>query len=141
MKFDELYKFKLERCSPEPLSANDLEITIENPKGSYKQFVDSIDEYPILGVTFPTDYGFLNDYRSEDGVELDVFVGSGDLFGYIKMFRPEEAFPDNTETKTFVNVTCDELEEIKCEYGPVIQQLGVVSKEEFLEYIEQFKVF
>jgi hypothetical protein len=40
----------------------DLKIVIENLRGSYKKFADSLEEYPILGVTFPVHYGYIDGY-------------------------------------------------------------------------------
>ncbi len=120
------------------MKIRDLEVVIENKRGSYKKFVDSLAEYPILGVTFPTDYGFINGYLSEDGHDLDIFVGSGELLGYLKMRRDE--FPNGIETKVFIKVSEDELQGIKKEYGPVLAAIQTLpSEREFIDYITQFR--
>ena len=61
----------------------DLKIVIENLRGSYKKFADTLEEYPILGVTFPVHYGYIDGYIGEDTHDLDVFVGSGEIHGII----------------------------------------------------------
>lgn len=66
-------------------------IIIENPKGSYKSFETENDavwnSYPLKGVTYPVDYGCIDGYKGEDEAELDIFVGSGDKNGYIKVLK------------------------------------------------------
>ncbi len=120
------------------MQLTDLEIVIENKRGTYKKFADSLEEYPILGVTFPTEYGYIKGYASEDGHDLDVFVGSGKLVGFIKMKRDD--FPSGIETKTFLNVSEKELEEIKKACAPVLGDVKIFAEEkEFLEYVQRFK--
>lgn len=97
-------------------------IVIENPKGSYKSFEVEDDpvwkDYPLSGVTYPVDYGYIEGYKSEDGEDLDVFVGSGDLYGYIKIWRCDVPI----ETKFAMSVTQKEWEEIVKIFAPVIKE-------------------
>lgn len=109
-------------------------ITIENPKGTYKSF-DS-DDYPLKGVTYPVDYGSISGYVGEDGNDLDIFVGSGSIYGYIVVWRLDVP----TETKMFMNLTKKELSEIKDQFGPVLVKCKTLSKNEFLKKCEQFRI-
>lgn len=99
-----------------------LEIHIENPKGTYKSFEIENDpvwkDYPLSGVTYPVDYGYIEGYQSEDGQDLDVFKGSGNLNGYIKVWRYDVPI----ETKIIMNVTQEEWDEIVKTFEPVIRE-------------------
>ncbi|MSR79055.1 MAG: hypothetical protein EXS59_02835 [Candidatus Taylorbacteria bacterium] len=101
---------------------NKLKIVIENPKGSYKSFEIENDpvwkDYPLAGVTYPVDYGYIKGYQSEDGQDLDVFKGSGDLNGYIKIWRCDVPI----ETKIAMNVTQKEWNEVIKTFVPVIKE-------------------
>lgn len=121
-----------------PMNISDLEIVIENLSGSYKKFADSLEDYPILGVTYPTHYGYIKGYKSEDGHDLDVFIGNGDIFGWMKVKRDE--IPDGIETKFIIGVNKKEFDEIKQQFGPVIAELKSFDQNEFLERIQLFKV-
>lgn len=90
----------------------DLKFTIENPSGTYKKFADTLDEYPILGVTYPTHYGFIEGYTGEDGHALDVFIGNGDVYGTIRVERHSENGP-YSETKMVFGVNQTEWDAIK----------------------------
>jgi hypothetical protein len=102
-------------------------IVIENPKGSYKSFEIENDpvwkDYPLAGVTYPVDYGYIDGYKSEDGHDLDVFVGSGNLNGYIKVWRYDVPI----ETKFAINVTEKEWDEIIKIFSPVIKEQKIFS--------------
>ena len=102
-------------------SFEQLKIHIENPKGSYKSFGIENDpiwkDYPLSGVTYPVDYGYIEGYQSEDGQDLDVFRGSGHLNGYIKVWRCDVPI----ETKIAMNVTQEEWDEIIKTFEPVIK--------------------
>jgi len=116
-----------------------LKIVIENPRGSYKDFEiegDPIwDKYPIKGVTYPVDYGFVDGYKSEDGHDLDVFVGFGDQVGYIKVWRYD--VPE--ETKMILNCTTEEVEQIVETFKPVLVNHEIMKKEDWLKMLEKFK--
>ncbi len=105
--------------------AMEHKIIIENPKGSYKSFEIENDpiwkDYPLAGVTYPVDYGYIDGYKSEDGHDLDVFVGSGYLNGYIKVWRCDVPI----ETKFVINVTEKEWDEIIKIFSPVIKEQKV----------------
>jgi len=114
-------------------------IIIENPKGSYKSFNTESDpiwsSYPLKGVTYPVDYGYIDGYIAEDGAELDVFIGTGDVSGYIIVWRIDVP----TETKMFVNLTIEELELIKKEFAPVLNSVEILNEDSFNTTIEKFK--
>lgn len=116
------------------MNITDLLLTIENVRGSYKKFREG---YAVPGVTFPTHYGYIQGYKSEDGKDLDVYLGNGDLHGYIKMERP--TFPDGVETKTFVYTSEEELLAIEEAYKPVIVEIKQMEESEFMDYIQNFK--
>ncbi len=116
------------------MKISDLLITIENIRGSYKKFRQP---YPLPGATYPTHYGFITGYKSEDGKDLDVFLGSGSLNGWITMLRPD--FPDGFETKTFMQVSAKELAAIKKEFKPVILDHKKLDERAFTNFIKKFK--
>lgn len=115
-------------------------ITIENPKGSYKSFNIEGDpvwsSYPLKGVTYPVDYGYIDGYIAEDGAELDIFVGTGNISGYIIVWRIDVP----TETKMFVNLTIEELELVKKEFAPVLNSVEILNKEALTATVEKFKI-
>jgi lactoylglutathione lyase len=120
------------------MKLSDLVIIIENLRGSYKKFADSLDEYSILGVTFPTHYGYIKGYISEDNHDLDVFVGNGSLFGFIKIKRDD--VPGGIETKVFLHISKDEYTEIENAYMPVIETITLLPDENtFLSFLQKFK--
>lgn len=113
-----------------------LKIVIENPKGTYKKFADTIDEYPVLGVTFPTHYGYIDGYIGEDSHDLDVFIGSGDIYGILKVNR--EDVPGGVETKIIMYVTENEYVEIEKAYQPVINDLAKIDEQGLINLLPQF---
>lgn len=120
------------------MKISDLKIIIENLRGSYKKFADSLDEYPILGVTYPTHYGYIKGYVSEDNQDLDVFIGNGSLLGYIKVRRDDT--PEGIETKVFLHISDDEYNKIIEIYEPVLSEKEVIETEDdFLSFLESFK--
>lgn len=115
-------------------------VVIENPRGSYKSF-DTEDDpiwstYPLKGVTYPTDYGSLEGYVGEDGDNLDVFVGTGTLFGYIKVWRLDVPI----ETKILARVSEEELTKIKEAFQPVLVEAVIQSEEACIQHMQQFAV-
>jgi inorganic pyrophosphatase len=113
---------------------------IENPKGSYKSFeVESVpgrEDYPLAGVTYPVDYGYLEGYVGEDDDPLDVFVGSGELMGYIKVWRYDVPL----ETKIALNVSADEWQQILEVFAPVLKDYKLFDQIENLEnFLEAYK--
>lgn len=120
---------------PHTVHTSDLSIVIENPKGSYKSFEIDNDpvweKYPLKGVTYPVDYGYIEGYQSEDKHDLDVFVGSGTLYGYMKVWRCDVPI----ETKVLLEVSQEELDAILKEFAPVIKEQGTFTT------LEEFKIF
>lgn len=114
----------------------DLKIVIENLRGSYKKFADSLEEYPILGVTFPVHYGYIDGYIGEDTHDLDVFVGSGDIHGMMRVNRDDVA--GGVETKFIIYVTETEYQEIEELYRPVIREMKKISEEDIIALLPQF---
>lgn len=120
---------------PSPLNT----IVIENKVGSYKDFGAS-KGYPLKGVTYHADYGYLPGYIGEDGDGLDFFVGTSTqgLCGYFWVWRSEEV---PTEHKFFVCLTDQELADTLVEYEAV--QVGkvtmVTSVEELQVTVHGFK--
>ncbi len=113
---------------------------IENPKGSYKSFeIESVpgrEDYPLAGVTYPVDYGYLEGYIGEDGESLDVFVGSGNLSGYIKVWRYDVPL----ETKMAMNVSADEWQQILEVFAPVLKEYKLLDQTEpFDDFLEAYK--
>lgn len=116
-----------------------LKITIENPKGSHKSFEIDNDplwkNYPLSGVTYPVDYGYIAGYASEDEAELDVFMGSGNLNGYIKISRMD--VPE--ETKFFIKLTHPELNNVLEVFHPVLLEHNILDDETFIKKLETFR--
>lgn len=114
-------------------------IIIENQRGSYKSFQTKNDptwsSYPLKGVTYPVDYGYLDNYLSEDGQDLDIFVGTGELSGYVRIWRVDVPL----ETKFFINISSLELEEIKQVFAPVLREVKILDEKDFDEQIDLFK--
>ena len=119
------------------MKIKDLRLVIENPSGSYKKFADSYDEYPVLGVTYPTHYGYIVGYTSEDGHDLDVFIGNGPLYGTLKVAREE--IKGGIETKFILGVNQTELEEIEAAFKRVIVELKTFDQATFLKLLENHK--
>lgn len=116
------------------MKITDLQLTIEHVRGSYKEFAAG---YPLPGVTFPTHYGFIQGYASEDGHDLDVFLGSGELHGYISVYRP--TFPNEEETKMIMYVSQAEWDAIHHAYEPVVRGMGTLTEEAFLNRIQPYQ--
>lgn len=96
--------------------------TLEKPKGAYKQFRDPsnplLKNYPLEGVTYPTDYGYLPGYVGEDEDDLDVFQGSGSSHGLMRVNRPD--VPGGAETKVLYNLTPEERLAVLQAFKPVL---------------------
>jgi inorganic pyrophosphatase len=124
---------------PKDLSLKDLRIVLENPKGSYKSFESEdgseASTYPLKGITYPVDYGHIEGFVGEDGDDLDVFVGTGSIQGFIKVWRLD--VPE--ETKAVLNVTEEEFEAIKDVFEPVLKEVVVLTENDILAKIATFK--
>jgi len=122
------------------INASNFKITIENPKGSYKSFGTENDpiwsSYPLKGITYPVDYGCIEGYEGEDGAELDVFVGTGDLQGYIRVWRLDVPI----ETKFFIQVSDAELKAIKNAFAPILRETEIIRDADFTKMIEKFNI-
>lgn len=119
------------------MKLSELKIVIENLRGSYKKFADTLEEYPILGVTFPTHYGYIDGYIGEDSHDLDVFLGSGNIYGIMKVRRKDVV--GGLETKFIIYVTKEEYQAIYDIYLPVIESVNQVSEKKILETLSKFK--
>ncbi|MSS74937.1 hypothetical protein EXS73_01865 [Candidatus Pacearchaeota archaeon] len=101
------------------------EIVIEQPAGTYKSFEIENNpvwkDYPLSGVIYPVDYGYIKGYTSEDNDDLDIFVGSGALCGYIKIWRCDVPL----ETKIIYKVTPGEYDTIIKTFKSVIKEKRV----------------
>lgn len=113
---------------------------LEKSPGEYKDFqIADDDPYPLKGVTFPTNYGDISGYTGEDGHPLDLFVGTGDLCGFILMHRPDIA-AEATEHKFYLNLTEAEKAAVLKAFEPVLRgHTQFKSLDEILEAIEPFR--
>lgn len=108
----------VEIAPPDPFNS----FQMDKKRGEYKQLRDpahpTLKNYPIEGVTYPTDYGSLPGYIGEDGDDLDVFRGTGNLHGIIQVKRPDAI--GGIETKFIINVTSQEHAAIVYAFKPVL---------------------
>lgn len=115
---------------------------LEKPKGTYKQFRDPTDpvlkNYPIEGVTYPTDYGYLPSHVGEDDDDLDLFRGSGQLYGAFRVSRPDAK--GGAETKFLAGLTPEEYEAVTTAFKPVLAgDPETFDQNEFLQRLEAFR--
>jgi hypothetical protein len=93
---------------------------LEKRPGEYKDFhIKEGDPYPLKGVTFPTNYGDIEGYTGEDSHPLDLFVGTGNLLGYILMFRPD--IEGDIEHKFYINLTENEEAAVLKQFESVLR--------------------
>ena len=119
---------------PDPLN----NIFIEMRPGDHKDF-GAAPDYPLKGVIFMTEYGYLPSYTGEDGAALDFFVGSklDGLCGSFTVYRPELK---NGEHKFYVCMGEEDLAATLKEYEPVVvKHEPLEGMAELLSKIEQFK--
>jgi len=119
---------------PAPLNT----IVIENERGTYKDFHASSD-YPLKGVTYPVDYGYLPGYLGEDKADLDFFVGSEEagLSGFVRVSRPDT---ENGETKFFINMSASDVEKVNEAFKPVLLESHTYPvQKELFGALEPFK--
>jgi hypothetical protein len=113
-------------------------IFVEMHPGDHKDF-GAAQDYPLKGVTFVTEYGYLPGYTGEDGADLDFFVGSqkDGLCGSFIVYRPEL---EHGEHKFYVCMGEEELAATLKEYEPVVvNREPLNSLDELLLEIEKFK--
>lgn len=112
---------------------------LEKEPGEYKDFgVTEGSTYPLKGVTYPTSYGDIEGYTGEDGHPLDVFVGTGGLFGFFQVFRPD--VDGDVEHKFLVNITDEEERAVLEAFEPVLRgHRRYESMDELLTAMEPFK--
>lgn len=114
---------------------------IDKPKGTYKQFRDPSDpalkDYPIDGVTYPVNYGYLPGYVAEDEDDLDVFFGSGNQYGSMTVNRPDVA--GGIERKLLYRVTPDELGAIEQAFNPVLSSKPeIINQRKFRDLLASY---
>jgi hypothetical protein len=93
---------------------------LEKRAGEYKDFGTASSDYPLKGVTYPVDYGEIEGYVTEDGANLDLFVGSSinvDHYGYVRVARPDLA---DGEHKFYIHLTDDEEAAVLREFNAVL---------------------
>lgn len=124
------------------LKNDTIKYKIENKKGSIKIFYDEDDpegkEYPLKKMKYPVDYGYIkNKYIAEDEAELDIFVGTGDLYGYMVVYRLDVP----RETKMIYKVSNEEWNSIIKAFKPVVvEQKKFKNEDEFKKFILKFRV-
>jgi hypothetical protein len=121
---------------PEPLSS----IVVENKRGEYRDFgLSPSDPYPLKGVTYPVDYGFLPGYLGEDGADLDFFVGS-DSNGKTGSITVTRGDTPNGEQKFYVGLTESEVNAVLLAFKPVLAAHDELDgMERLLVAIEKYK--
>lgn len=122
---------------PSPLDTFEVDV----PKNEYYDFeLPEGSTYPLAGVTYPVDYGHIQGYTTEDGHELDLFVGehvSDGKMGYIVVDRGE-SMPN--EHKFYLRLSDDEVDGILTELKPVLVQHGKIEDlAALLESIKKYK--
>jgi hypothetical protein len=121
---------------PAPLDTFEIDV----PKNQYYDFeLAPGSTYPLAGVTYPVDYGHIEGYTTEDGHELDLFVGSqtdGEL-GYVVVDRGANT-PD--EHKFFLQLSISDLQEVLSQLKPVlIKQERFEKIDDLRKMIEEYK--
>ena len=105
---------------PDPLNT----FVIDVRANEYYDFeLPAGSDYPLPGVTYPVDYGHIDGYSSEDGHELDLFVGTNPegVIGYVLVFRGKDR-PD--EHKFLIGLSEQEWQAVKDELKPVLIDSG-----------------
>jgi len=120
----------------EDYSDEKINYSIEYKSGEIKTIDD--DDYPLKQIKYPVDYGIINGgYIAEDDDDLDIFVGSGDLFGYITVYRPDCV--GFKETKMIYKVTKIEYNRIKKEFSKVLLDEKKLTEDKFYKFIKKYK--
>jgi len=100
---------------PKPLDS----FVVENPTGSYKDFqLAEDDDYPLRGVEFFANYGYLPGFTGEDGHDLDLFVGDAENgeCGFFIVWRNDAP----KEHKFYVNMSEEQLNKTLNAYSKVL---------------------
>ncbi len=121
---------------PEPLKS----FVVDVPANQYNDFeLEPGSTYPLSGVTYPVDYGYIPGYTAEDGHELDLFVGSQPdcEMGYVLVYRGENT-PD--EHKFYIGLTSEDVQEVISQLKPVlIKNEKIADITTLLGVIEHYK--
>lgn len=114
------------------------QFVVDQPKGSYREFAPPGSTYPLKGVTYPTDYGYLPGYQGEDESELDLFRGTGKQHGSFRVRRDDVP---GGETKFMTDMTPKERRAVLRAYRPVLQGRASSFDEAGLwQAMQQFKL-
>jgi len=112
---------------------------VEKHAGEYKDFGISDDStYPLKGVTYPVDYGDIAGYITEDGANLDLFVGEkGEICGFFRVSRPDLK---DGEHKFYINLSDEEERAVLEQFAPVIIEQGRFETiEDLVGAVQRFK--
>lgn len=143
LRYPELFKlgFETERAMQvRPVSPTlwRKQFVVDQPKGSYREFAPPGSTYPLKGVTYPTDYGYLPGYQGEDEAELDFFKGTGKQHGSFRVRRDDVP---GGETKFMTDMTPKERTAVLRAYRPVLQGRAISLDEAGLwQAMQQFKL-
>ncbi len=121
---------------PNPLNT----FVVDLPANQYKDFELPPDStYPLRGVTYSVDYGYLPNHTGEDTHELDLFMGNstGGRCGSVLVDRGSGA---PNEHKFYAALSDIEVEQILDELDPVlVAHSKLESLDKLLEEIAAFR--
>lgn len=110
---------------------------VDQPKGSYREFAPPDSDYPLKGVTYPTDYGYLPGYQGEDEADLDFFRGTGKEHGSFRVRRDDVP---GGETKFMMDMTPEERAAVLQAFQPVLEgEASTHDEQALLELLQKFK--
>jgi inorganic pyrophosphatase len=125
-----------------------LEVTIEIPKGQRNKYeVDHktgrvrLDRYLYTSMTYPTDYGFIEDTLGEDGDPLDAMVLLAEpLFpGVLVQVRPVGMFQMTDEAGGDDKVLCVPAGDIRWDHIKDIGDVPVFELDVIKHFFSQYK--